>query len=190
MLMCPLRAHSERTLKPGNHEGEYTYEENLSTIEKEAGEQARVSQEDENARRPRCAQQKKKQRPQAAHSHGQELRTRLKREQRLRDSERIREILRTGSWLEGSAYLLQWAPNGLAYSRLVVIAGRRCGPAHRRNRWRRQAREAFRRSFEECGSCVDIVVRIRTRKTAPSGASLYWELMGAFQETRRRAGDA
>jgi len=186
MWTCPPRVHSERMLKRTYCEGEYTHEKNLSTIQEKASQQARVPQEDENAGRSGCFEQKKKQGSEEAHRYGKELRTRLRREQRLRDSERIREVLRIGFRLQKAPYIVQWAPNGLSYARLVVIAGRRCGAAHQRNRWRRQVREAFRRAFQESKAGVDIVVRIKTRNTGSSGVSLYWKLMESFQEISRR----
>ena len=172
----------------GRHEieRELTDEKDLSTIKKKTGQQARVSQENDDSRGTCCTEQTKKQGTKAIDCYGLTLSERLRKEQRLRSSERIREICRNGQRVHGRSFVLYWMPNEVMFPRLAILVGRRCGKAHMRNRWKRQVREAFRRSSCMVGLKRDVVVRIKQKKTSLEGPSLYWELKRMFQEEFNR----
>lgn len=172
----------------GRHESEreLTDEKDLSTIEKKTGQQARVSQENEDSCGSRCTEQTKKQGTKPIDSHGVTLGERLRKEQRLRNSERIREICRNGQRVHGRSYILYWMSNESMFPRLAILVGRRCGRAHMRNRWKRQVREAFRRSSCLVDLNKDIVVRMKQTENPLLDASLYWDLKRKFQEEFNR----
>jgi ribonuclease P protein component len=102
--------------------------------------------------------------------------------ERLTPLERIRKksdfanIYRDGSRLRGRFFTLVFTRNGLAHSRLAVVASRKVGSAVLRNRVKRRFRELFRRNKELLTEPLDLVVITRPE----SGSALWPELRDAY----------
>jgi ribonuclease P protein component len=69
------------------------------------------------------------------------------------------------------------APNGLAFTRLGIIAGKRLGNAVVRNRAKRLAREVFRTSREQIPAGYDLVVIPRNGARAADFAGIRSSLL-------------
>ena len=95
--------------------------------------------------------------------------------ERLAPLERIRKkkdfsgLYRNGSRFRGRYFSLIYRRNGLGFSRLAVVAGRKVGPAVARNRVKRRFRELFRRNKALLEEPVDLIVVAR-----PGAAELAW----------------
>jgi ribonuclease P protein component len=66
------------------------------------------------------------------------------------------------------AWIILYAcENDLPYSRLGLSVSRKFGPAHRRNRFKRLCREAFRLTRRELPTGLDLVIIPRTNQAPP-----------------------
>ncbi|MEN6559176.1 MAG: ribonuclease P protein component [Acidobacteriota bacterium] len=87
--------------------------------------------------------------------------------ERLTPLERIRKkgdfagIYREGSRFRGRYFTLVFRGNGLAYSRLAVVASRKVGSAVVRNKVKRRFRDLFRRNKGLLGTPLDLIVVAR-----------------------------
>ncbi len=86
-----------------------------------------------------------------------EPRQRFPRRLRITRRGEFLRVLERGVRVADRRLLVRLYPNGLGYSRLGLIVGRRHGPAVRRNRLKRLLREAFRLSQHELPAGFDIV---------------------------------
>jgi ribonuclease P protein component len=103
---------------------------------------------------------------------------------RLVREDEFRRVYREGARRATRLLVLHARPNGLDSVRLGLVVGRRFGRATRRNRLRRQLREAVRSEGRRIASSVDLVVS--PRETAAGAA--YSDLRAAVAAALGAAG--
>lgn len=91
---------------------------------------------------------------------------RLRKFQRMRAAADFSRPRTEGVRYDCGAFLVRFlrsrvAGEGEPLQRLAVIASKRIGKAHVRNRCKRQARELFRRHLSELPAAVDVLVIVR-----------------------------
>lgn len=89
--------------------------------------------------------------------------------ERIRRKSDFARLYREGRRWRGRFFSLIYKENGLGFSRLAVVAGRKVGPAVVRNRAKRRFRELFRRRKDLFGEPTDIIVLVR-----PEAAEAPW----------------
>ncbi|TVR04509.1 MAG: ribonuclease P protein component [Spirochaetaceae bacterium] len=72
------------------------------------------------------------------------MRKSLTRQERIRQKGEVDLVFRTGSTFRCRGLVMRCRPNGLAWSRVLVVSPRSTGTAVRRNRLRRIGKEIFR----------------------------------------------
>ena len=97
------------------------------------------------------------------------------KEARLRRRPEFRRVLSEGEVHPGRQALVRRAPNALGSARLGIATPRAYGNSVRRNRFRRLAREAFRRLRAELGA-YDYLVSPRRHLVEPTLAGLVADL--------------
>jgi len=80
------------------------------------------------------------------------------RAERLVRKEQFDAVFEEGARFRSVAVTVRARPNGLGYSRLGLLVGRRFGGAVRRNRMKRLLRESFRRNRGVLSVGCDVVV--------------------------------
>jgi ribonuclease P protein component len=117
---------------------------------------------------------------------------RLRRTDRLLLSRDFQRVARQGRRIASRDLVLLIAParhSGQAHAgpvhRLGVTASRKVGPAVVRTRVKRGIREWFRRSRQELGEDVDVVVIARSGAARLAGAELSAELLGLSRRAAR-----
>jgi ribonuclease P protein component len=73
-------------------------------------------------------------------------------------------------------FVVQWRPNGLAYSRLGITVTKKVAGAVGRNRLKRLARAAFRTAGDSLPQGLDLVVIAKPRAAGLSGRAVIDEL--------------
>lgn len=73
-------------------------------------------------------------------------------------------------------FVVQWRPNGLAYSRLGVTVTKKVAGAVGRNRLKRLTRAAFRTAGDHLPRGLDLVVIAKPRAAGLSGRAVIHEL--------------
>ena len=86
----------------------------------------------------------------------------LSRRERLRGRERLGELFEEGSRGFSGVVAARALENGLAYSRLAAVAGKKLGNAVMRNAMRRRLRAAFRTQKGELPAGFDLALIART----------------------------
>lgn len=117
-----------------------------------------------------------------AHSESRRLDQRFPGEQRLRTSTDIARVFAKKHASGDDAMVVYLSDNGLAWSRLCVIASRRVGNAVRRNAIRRRLREVFRRNQDALPKGFDIICVVR-----PRAGEVYGDLEESFRSLVARA---
>jgi ribonuclease P protein component len=118
----------------------------------------------------------------------------LQRHRRLHDAEDFARIKTSGRRVYHRLFILSFVPNNLAHNRYGLIVTRRIGKATRRNRVRRQLREALRlrdadirltgdNSAQESPQFCDIVLIARL----PVVQATFVEISMALDDTLRQA---
>ena len=82
---------------------------------------------------------------------------------RLRKSSQFQSLSRNSNTFHGKSLFIVWKVNGLAYSRVGITVTKKYGDAHKRNRFKRLIREAFRVSSVKVMG-IDIHVRPKIEK--------------------------
>lgn len=80
---------------------------------------------------------------------------------RIRRRKEFEQVLRGGLRAQDGLLTVWAAPNGRSVTRLGLVVGQRHGKAVRRNRLKRIVREAFRLSYAQLPSGLDILVAPR-----------------------------
>ena len=106
--------------------------------------------------------------------------------QRIRLSREFDGLFREGKAFHFREMTLRALPNALAYSRLGLSVGKRCGNAVRRNRIKRLLREAFRLNRELLETPCDIAIAPRPEWRALTLAAIE----PVFKEALRKIGRA
>ncbi len=83
---------------------------------------------------------------------------------RLRKKKEFDRVFAEGRRAYGRDVSALYAPNGLAWTRIGLIAGKRVGKAVERNRAKRVFREAFRLHRESLPAGYDLVIVVRRAK--------------------------
>jgi len=83
---------------------------------------------------------------------------RFRRVERLVRKGQFDAVFEEGVVFRSAAITVRARANGLGYSRLGLLVGRRCGGAVRRNRMKRLLRESFRRNRGMLSVGCDVVV--------------------------------
>ncbi|MBO4388839.1 MAG: ribonuclease P protein component [Spirochaetales bacterium] len=97
------------------------------------------------------------------------MRRSLTKSEIVRSSAEIDRLFRTGRRYNGSGLKLIAAPNGLDYSRLIVIPVRHFGNSVQRNLARRQYKELFRTNKDRIRSGFDLAFIVYKGQTASYG---------------------
>lgn len=108
----------------------------------------------------------------------------MKRQQRLRDQARFRQVREEGRSWAHPLLVLCALPNELPYSRFGFTASRHVGKATARNRARRLMREAVRLHWQEIETGWDVVFIARAALAEAS----FQEVATACVLTLQRAG--
>jgi len=87
------------------------------------------------------------------------LKRTLRKSGRIARRADLTRVFRRGRSAADAAMRLRVCPNGLQRSRMAVVVSTRHGPAVRRNRIKRLAREAFRACREELPAGYDYVLQ-------------------------------
>jgi len=82
----------------------------------------------------------------------------FRKEEHLRKSREFDAVFKNGRVVRDGQLRIFNVPNGLDYSRIGLVVGRRIGSAVRRNRVKRLFREAFRRNKNHLPRGFDLVV--------------------------------
>ncbi|WP_299027296.1 ribonuclease P protein component [uncultured Thermanaerothrix sp.] len=85
----------------------------------------------------------------------------MERKHRLKRASDFKRVRAEGKSLGHPLMALVFAPNGLPYSRVAVVAGRNVGKAVRRNRAKRRLRACVEQLFPYLQSGWDVVVYAR-----------------------------
>lgn len=96
---------------------------------------------------------------------GPPSRYRLRRAQRLRGRRTFDRVFHARCRKNAGPLAVNGRPNGLAFTRIGVVAPRRVGNAVKRNRLKRLLREAFRLTQHELPAGYDIVVVLKPHQT-------------------------
>jgi ribonuclease P protein component len=153
------------------------HEENISTEQQKAQENAWVPGPHENRRRPESPQEPKGQ--------GQEKTVRLM-DERLTPQERIRKkkefltLYRTGSRYRGRYFHLVYRANSFEFSRLAVVVGKKVGNAVTRNKIKRRIRALFRRNKSLFKKPMDVVLIAKREILDLSASDLAAEFFSAL----------
>jgi len=163
------------------------HEENISTEQQKAQENARVPSPHEDRRRPESPQEQKGQ--------GQEKTVRLM-DERLTPQERIRKkkefltLYRTGSRYRGRYFHLIYRANSFEFSRLAIVVGKKVGNAVTRNRIKRRIRALFRRNKPLFKMPMDIILiakkEIRDLSVSDLAAEFFSALATIFRKQPAR----
>lgn len=86
---------------------------------------------------------------------------RFPKRHRLRSQSEFDAVFFQNLFAADKVLVIQAISNGLSYSRLGLLIGRKVGNAVQRNRWKRVIREAFRKQRNQLPSGMDFVVRPR-----------------------------
>ena len=83
---------------------------------------------------------------------------------RLRSEREFQELFRLGKRLRGSGVnVLFYQPQGPSETRIGVVVGKKFGPAPRRNRMKRYAREVLRHRIRQIPAGVHLVLEVLTK---------------------------
>jgi ribonuclease P protein component len=168
-------------------------EADLQTPQSQAGQQARVSREDEDPRRPRRALPPTEEGSLAAGSlGGREVGTSgqgpgesLPKAARIRRSSEIREILERGKRKRTASLDVFFAPSPASFSRLGVIVAKQGRRIVERNLLKRRLREIGRRrvlpELSARGVVSDVLIRARGRAYDIRFEDLASEVLGAVE---------
>jgi ribonuclease P protein component len=168
-------------------------EADLQTPQSQAGQQARVSREDEDPRRPRRAFPATEEGSVAAGgvggrevgTSGQEPGERLPKAARIRRSSEIREILERGKRKRTGSLDVFFAPSPVSFSRLGVIVAKHGRGIVERNLLKRRLREIGRRRVLPELSArrvfLDVLIRARGKAYDTRFEDLAGEILGAVE---------
>ena len=107
---------------------------------------------------------------------------------RLRKSSQFQSLSRNSNTFHGRSLFIVWKVNGLAHSRVGITVTKKYGDAHKRNRFKRLIREAFRVSGAKDLLGIDIHVRPKIEKGSktpeplPSFADVADDFMHFFKK--------
>ncbi|MCS7275589.1 MAG: ribonuclease P protein component [Dehalococcoidia bacterium] len=101
---------------------------------------------------------------------------------RLHGRKAFDQVFRRGRIYRHELMVLRTLPNGLPYSRMGLVTGKRLGKATVRNRTKRRLREAVRRLPLAPGWDFVFVLR------PPAAAADYWQIEQAARHLLARAG--
>lgn len=108
----------------------------------------------------------------------------MKRKHRLKRASDFKRVRAEGKSLGHPLIALAFAPNGLPYSRVAVVAGRSVGKAVRRNRAKRRLRACVEQLFPYLQPGWDVIVYARPGVVeAPFSA-----ILDAMSHLLRRSG--
>ena len=86
----------------------------------------------------------------------------------------------TGQWI-----LVDVRPTSASFSRLGIIATKKYGAAHQRNRFKRLAREAFRLAYPQFKMTFDVILRPRSQAIDASMGDIQRELLYFIEKAYR-----
>ncbi|HWP57092.1 MAG TPA: ribonuclease P protein component [Candidatus Acidoferrales bacterium] len=182
--------------------GRKDYDEaNLSTEQREAQANARLSCENGHSRREKSSQTEKGQRPQEidrgcppqASPQLSARRLALKGERfpktaRLTKRSEFQELFRTGKRVHTAHFILFSRGDGGGESRLGITVSAKVGKAVTRNRLKRLLREFFRRHRRVFSSGRDYVIVAKKNAAEISWPKLRAELEGALSQRKTKSG--
>ena len=169
-------------------------EADIQAPQSQAGEQARVSRQDEDPRRPRRAFPQAQEGSRAAGrlgrrevgTSGPEPGEGLPRAARIRRTSEIRGLLERGKRKRTTHLDVFLAPSPASFSRLGVIVAKHGRSIVERNRTKRRLREIGRRrvlpEMARRGGVVDVLIRARPGAYDSNFEELAREVLGAVEE--------
>ena len=113
---------------------------------------------------------------------------RLRPGEHLNKAREFSAVFERGKRFRGTTLTLVAAPNGLAHSRVGVIASRRVGGAVKRNRAKRLMREAFRLNRHLLERRLDVIMIASPRAPDCSPADIGPDVRQLFGEINEAIG--
>ncbi|HSR12821.1 MAG TPA: ribonuclease P protein component [Thermodesulfobacteriota bacterium] len=110
------------------------------------------------------------------------------REERVRKRADHQRVYREGAKFQSRHFRASVCPNTLPHRRLGVTAGKRIGPAVRRNRLKRRIREFFRLNKDLLPPSCDFVITAREGAADLSFREVSEELKGLLMERSSKKG--
>lgn len=105
----------------------------------------------------------------------------LSSEKRLRDTRDFKRVYQKGSFFGSSLFSLNFLPNRRPVSRLGMVISKKVEPkAVKRNRLKRQFREAAAKLYAKLPAGYDVVVNIKPKAAGASFSEIEKEVEQAF----------
>lgn len=101
---------------------------------------------------------------------------------RLLVKQQFKRVNNASNKVVGKYILIQWAKNPLSISRLGIIASRKFGKSHQRNRFKRLIREAFRLLQHQIPPGVDLVIMPRSRAEGATMDNILQDIEGITKQ--------
>jgi len=105
--------------------------------------------------------------------------------ERIRAKKDFQRLYKRGRCFRGKYFTLITLPNGLDRPRMAAVTSRKVGCAVVRNRFRRRARELFRRSKDLIDRPLDILVIARPEAGGLGWSDMKTEYLKALEAVRR-----